>query len=104
MRSETQMRGVVIEGITGAGKTELISSPKSELKQFGGSDVKELSHIDSDDQYARYLKEYATQERVLFHRSHISEHVLGKFFRRGSPFSDEQLLTLNKIIIPTWNQ
>lgn len=97
-RSRAQMKGVVVEGISGAGKTELISSLKAELKRFGGFDVKELPHIDCDDQYARYLKEYATQERLILHRSHVSEHVLGRQLRAHSPFSDNELDTLNKII------
>src|SRR5438046_693653 len=97
-RSKAQMKGIVVEGITCSGKTELISSLKAELKRFGGFDVKELPHVNCDDQFARYLKEYATQERILFHRSHVSEHVLGRLLRERSPFSNDELATLNKII------
>ena len=49
-RSSPQMKGVIFEGISCAGRTELISLLKAELKRFGGFDVKELSHIDCDDQ------------------------------------------------------
>ena len=97
-QSLAQMNGVVVEGITCSGKTELVSSLKSELKRFGGFDVKELAHVDCGDQYARYLKEYATQERILLHRSHISEYVLGRLLRAHSPFSKNELTTLNKIL------
>ncbi|MET0464573.1 MAG: hypothetical protein ABW007_15515 [Chitinophagaceae bacterium] len=93
-----RMKGVITEGIAGCGKTALISSLKAELKRYGGFDVKELTHVDCDDQYARYLREYAIQERLLFHRSHISEHVLGKLLRSQSPFSGDEFFILNKII------
>jgi hypothetical protein len=92
------MKSVVLEGITSSGKTELVSSLKAELKRCGGFDVKELTHMESGDQYGRYLREYATQERVLFHRSHVSEHVLGRILRGNSPFSEHELATLNAII------
>jgi hypothetical protein len=93
------MKGVVIEGIRCCGKSELITSLKASLKSAGGFDVKELTHIDCNDQYARYLKEYATQDRVILHRSHVSEHVLGKILRSTSPFAQAELDNLNAILV-----
>lgn len=89
------MNSIALEGIQCSGKTLLISLLKAKLKKVGGFDVKELAHVDTDDQYSRYLREYATQERVLLHRSHISEHVLGGILRERSPFSDGELASLN---------
>lgn len=92
------MKSVVLEGISSAGKTGLIASLKAKLKRHGGFDVKELSHVDSGDQFARFLREYANSDRLLFHRSHISEHVLGNSLRGQSPFADEELTTLNAVL------
>jgi hypothetical protein len=92
------MKSVVVEGIRCSGKSELIASLKSALKRSGGFDVKELTHRDCDDQYGRYLREYATQDHVVLHRSHISEHVLGKILRATAPFSPAELDNLNAIL------
>lgn len=92
------MKGVVVEGMRCSGKTELIMSLKAALKAAGGFDVKELTHVSAGDQYGRYLREYATQEHVILHRSHVSEHVLGAILRSASPFTEAELANLNAII------
>lgn len=92
------MRGVVVDGIGCAGKSELITALKEDLKAHGGYDVRELDHRDDNDQFRRYLREYASGEHVLFHRCHISETVFGQILRSQLPFSKHELATLDAIL------
>ncbi|MEK7432848.1 MAG: hypothetical protein AABZ74_06935 [Cyanobacteriota bacterium] len=92
------MLGVIVEGIDCAGKSTLIKNLKFNLKKLGGYDVRELEHIDTLNQFQRYLREYAYGERVLFDRSHISEVVFGKYLRSNKPFDSEQLTILDLIV------
>ena len=92
------MRGIVIDGIGCAGKTELIAALKVGLKTSGGFDVRELDHHECSDQFLRYLHEYATGENILFHRSHVSELVFGKLLRNRTSFSMEEVAILDSIV------
>lgn len=93
------MKGVIIDGLGRSGKTELIGALKARLKMFGGCDVRELDHVECDDQFVRYLQEYATDRRwVLFHRSHVSECVFGTLQRGRSPFSSDEVAILNGVL------
>jgi hypothetical protein len=60
--------------------------------------VRELDHSECEDQFIRYLREYAIGTRVLFHRSHLSERVFGKMLGNRRTFSDEEIATLNTVL------
>lgn len=92
------MRGIIVEGIDCSGKSTLIKNIKLMLKKYGGFDVKELEHIECNSQYERYLYEYASARKIIFHRSHISESVFGKHLRNSTPFTDKEDEILNKIV------
>lgn len=92
------MKGLIIDGIDCAGKTTLANSVKFRLKKYGGYDLKGLEHKTCESQFDRYLYEYATNNRIIFDRSHISEVVFGKLLRNNIPFSNVELKVLNDII------
>jgi hypothetical protein len=92
------MRGIVVDGVGCSGKSDLIATLKTELKVVGGYDVRELDHSDCEDQFTRYLREYATGATVLFHRSHLSEMVFGQIQRNRPPFSDAEIAALNTVL------
>ena len=92
------MRGIIVEGIDCAGKSTLIKRIKQKYKAHGGFDVKELDHVECESQYERYLHEYATQNDVILHRSHISEAVFTEFFHRPCSFTGDELTVLDGIV------
>lgn len=92
------MRGVIVEGIDCSGKSTLISLIKYAFKRHGGIDVRELEHLDCKSQYERYLSEYSSPSKVIFHRSHISEVVFSSFYSRITPFNESELSILEKIV------
>lgn len=83
---------IIIEGPDCSGKSTLVDRIKNELRW----DAKHLHHKDGN-QFERYAKEYLTNERIVFDRSHFSEVVYGTMWRGGNPFSEEELKILNQI-------
>lgn len=95
-------RQILVEGPDCSGKTTLVERLKNELQW----DAKSLHHLEGN-QFTRYLREYALQERIVFNRGHYSEVAYGKLWRNGNPFSEpeknilDQLSQQNMIIIFT---
>ncbi len=87
--SEMAITQILVEGPDCSGKTTLVERLKNELRW----DAKSLHHLEGN-QFKRYLKEYALQEKVIFNRSHYSEIAYGKLWRGGNPFSvgEQQIL------------
>lgn len=92
------IRGIIVEGIDCGGKSTLIQSIKFKLKRLGGYDVKSLEHKNYVNQFRRYLYEYASNDKIIFDRSHFSEVVFGKFLRNEISFSKTELKILNEIV------
>lgn len=84
--SATPLRGVIIEGHDGSGKSSFVSHLKAALP--GGWDVLQLSHR-SGDQFARYANTYAQADRLVLDRAHFSEIVYSELLR-GVPAFDER--------------
>ncbi len=87
-----KVKRIIVEGPDCSGKSTLVERLKNELHW----DSKSLHHIPGN-QFSRYLKEYANQEKIVFDRSHFSENVYAKMWRGGSPFSCEEKFLLDKI-------
>ncbi|MDP3699044.1 MAG: hypothetical protein Q8R47_05655 [Nanoarchaeota archaeon] len=91
---------ILVEGPDCSGKTTLVERLKNELHW----DAKALHHLEGN-QFKRYLREYALQEKIIFNRGHYSEIAYGKLWRGGNPFSEmeknilDQLCHQNMIII-----
>ena len=91
---------ILVEGPDCSGKTTLVERLKNKLHW----DAKALHHLEGD-QFKRYLREYALQEKIVFNRGHYSEVAYGKLWRDGDPFSQgersilDQLSQQNMIII-----
>ena len=83
---------ILIEGTDCSGKTTLVERIKNELRW----DAKALHHRE-EEQFRRYLREYALSEQVVFNRGHFSEIVYGRLWRGGNPFSAEQQSILDAI-------
>ncbi len=83
---------ILVEGPDCSGKTTLVERLKNELRW----DAKALHHLNGN-QFNRYLKEYALQEKIIFNRGHYSEIAYGKLWRAGNPFSAEEQQILDKI-------
>lgn len=83
---------IIIEGPDCSGKSTVVDRIKNALHW----DSKSLHHREGN-QFARYLKEYAASEHIVFDRSHFSEEVYSKLWRGGSPFSKEEKEILDNI-------
>lgn len=83
---------ILIEGPDCSGKTTLVERLKNELHW----DAKSLHHLEGD-QFKRYLREYALQEKTIFNRGHYSETAYGKLWRGGTPFSKEEQHILDQL-------
>ena len=83
---------ILVEGPDCSGKTTLVERLKNELHW----DAKSLHHLDGN-QFKRYLREYALQERTVFNRGHFSEMAYGKLWREGDPFSEAERNILDQI-------
>lgn len=81
---------IIFEGPDCSGKSTAVNLIKNVLKW----DSKSLHHREGD-QFARYLTEYAQNSQIIFDRSHFSEAVYSELWRGGTPFSHEELTTLN---------
>ena len=83
---------ILVEGPDCSGKTTLVERLKNELHW----DAKALHHLEGN-QFKRYLREYALQEKIIFNRGHYSEAAYGKLWRGGSPFSEKEKNILDQI-------
>lgn len=83
---------IIIEGPDCSGKSTVVDRIKNALHW----DSKSLHHKEGN-QFARYLKEYAANEYVVFDRSHFSEEVYSNLWRGGSPFSKEEKEILDNV-------
>ncbi len=83
---------ILIEGPDCSGKTTLVERIKNELQW----DAKSLHHLEGN-QFKRYLKEYALQEKIVFNRGHFSEIAYTKLWSRGNSFSKEQQQILDNL-------
>ena len=77
-----QFSQVIIEGMDCSGKSTIVERVKNNLRW----DSKSLHHIEGD-QFRRYLREYAFNDKTVFDRSHFSEIVYSTLWREGNPFS-----------------
>lgn len=93
---------IIVEGPDCSGKSTVVDRIKNALHW----DSKSLHHREGN-QFARYLKEYAANEHIVFDRSHFSEEVYSNLWRGGSPFSklEKQILdgicSINTLVIFT---
>lgn len=78
------LRGIIVEGPDGGGKSSLVKRLQSELG--GGWDSLHLSHKDGD-QFKRYYRVYLDADRVLIDRGHFSETVYSHLRGRARPFA-----------------
>ncbi|MFA5887236.1 MAG: hypothetical protein WC852_00815 [Candidatus Nanoarchaeia archaeon] len=83
---------IIVEGSDCSGKSTVVDRVKNALHW----DSKSLHHREGS-QFARYLKEYATNENIVFDRSHFSEEVYSNLWRGGSPFSKPEKQILDGI-------
>ena len=83
---------IIVEGTDCSGKSTVVDRIKNALRW----DSKSLHHREGH-QFARYLKEYAGNENIVFDRSHFSEIVYSIMWRGGSPFSKEEKEILDSI-------
>jgi len=83
---------ILVEGPDCSGKTTLVERLKNELHW----DAKALHHLEGN-QFQRYLREYALQEKVIFNRGHYSEIAYGQLWRGGNPFSLREQNILDEI-------
>lgn len=83
---------IIVEGPDCSGKSTLVEHLKNKLRW----DSKSLHHIPGN-QFYRYLKEYANQEKIVFDRSHYSESVYSKLWRNDTAFSQEEKKLLDQI-------
>ena len=83
---------ILVEGPDCSGKTTLVERLKNELQW----DAKSLHHLEGN-QFKRYLREYALQEKIIFNRGHYSEIAYGKLWRGGNPFCGEEKQILDQI-------
>lgn len=90
------MHNVVVEGIDRAGKSTLVR----ELKNALGWDARFLGHRPGE-QYLRYLRGYATTDRMVIERGHVSEAVYSYLFGRPEPFEPAQLRVLDGVLATT---
>ncbi len=87
------MKKILIEGPDCSGKSTLVERLKNTLRW----DAKHLHH-QKGNQFERYLSQYATNNRTILDRGHISEAVYGQLWRGGNPFSKNQYKILNSIL------
>jgi len=83
---------IIIEGPDCSGKSTVVERIKNTLRW----DSKSLHHIEGN-QYSRYLKEYALNEKTVFDRSHFSEAVYSELWSSGSPFSTRERQILDQV-------
>ena len=83
---------IIVEGPDCSGKTTVVERIKNELCW----DAKALHHLEGK-QFRRYLREYASQENIVFNRGHFSEIVYSKLWRGGNPLSAKEMEILNNI-------
>ena len=92
MTDTKKYRYVIVEGPDCSGKSTLVERLKNSLRW----DSKYLRHADGN-QFFRYLREYATQEAIIFDRAHFSESVYSRMWRGGSPFSQKEKQILDEV-------
>ena len=86
-------RQILIEGPDCSGKSMLVNRIKNALSW----DAKSLHHI-KGDQFERYMREYATQQDIVFERAHVSEAVYGALWRGGNQFTLTELNVLDAFV------
>lgn len=84
---------IIVEGPDCSGKSTFVERLKNMLHW----DSKSLHHIDGN-QFERYLKEYVLNKNLVFDRSHFSEIVYSKLWKRKTPFVKEEFEILNSLI------
>jgi len=95
-KGSSKIRFVVIEGNDASGKSTLAAELRSTWRAQGW-DTKHLGHRPGE-QFHRYLREYASADRLIFNRAHVSELVYGRCLRGASPFSETQLFILDRLV------
>jgi hypothetical protein len=94
--SEPLLRGVIVDGPDGAGKTTLIKKLKEALAGRGW-DVLQMGHKPGD-QFKRYMTVYLAADRLLLDRGHFSEVVYGNLSRNGRHFAPWECAMLDDIV------
>ncbi len=89
------IKGIIIEGVECSGKTTLIQRVRSDVISY---DCIMLGH-QNGPQFDRYMRDYMVNDRVIFNRSHYSELIYSRLWKRGVPFSASELDVLNDYIV-----
>jgi hypothetical protein len=88
------LRGIIVEGPDGGGKSSLVKRLQAELG--GGWDSIHLSHKDGD-QFTRYFGVYLEADRVLIDRGHFSETIYSRIRGREQPFAPWEQTRLDRM-------
>jgi hypothetical protein len=88
------LRGIIVEGPDGTGKSSLVKRLQAELG--AGWDAVHLGHKNGD-QFKRYFGVYLDADRLLVDRGHFSETVYSRVHGRAQPFAPWEQARLDRM-------